>query len=128
MEWAAATMEVIAARRGEPRDDLISVWCHTETDGMPWDDGKVLEETILLVDGGAETTRTVIGAIVRELALRPEVQQQLREHPDLLTDAVEEFIRWVSPILNMRRTVTRDHELEGQLLHEGDEVLLMYAA
>jgi cytochrome P450 family 142 subfamily A polypeptide 1 len=129
MRWAAATMEIIAARRAQPQDDLISIWTHAEVDGKPWDEKRILEETILLVDGGAETTRTVISAIVRELAVRPDVQRQLREHPELLeTSAVEEFIRWVSPILNMRRTVARDHELHGQQLRKGDEVLLMYAS
>jgi len=128
MEWAGATLEVIAARRANPQGDLISVWCHSEVDGVPWDDGRILDETILLVDGGAETTRTVIGSIARELALRPDVQNQLRAEPGLLTDAVEEFIRWVSPILNMRRTVTRDHVRHDQKLAEGDEVLLLYAS
>ncbi|MDE3205369.1 MAG: cytochrome P450 [Acidobacteriota bacterium] len=127
-EWAAVTMELIAKRRAEPRDDLVSVWCHSETDGEPWDDGRVLEETILVVDGGAETTRTVIGSITRELALRPDIQRQLRENPGLLTNAVEEFIRWVSPILNMRRTATTDHELNGQHIEEGQELLLLYAS
>lgn len=125
-EWAAATLAVIAHRRADPQDDLISIWCNSEVDGVPWDDSRVLQETILVVDGGAETTRTVIGAICYELAVRPDVQQQLRERPELLTNAVEEFIRWVSPILNMRRTVTRDHELHGVTLQAGDEVLLLY--
>jgi cytochrome P450 family 142 subfamily A polypeptide 1 len=129
MRWAALTMELIADRRANPRDDLISIWAHSEADGQPWDDGRILEECILLVDGGAETTRTVIGSIMRELALRPDVQQQLRAEPEIVgRTAVEEFIRWVSPILNMRRTVTRDHELHGQQLHAGDEVLLMYSS
>jgi cytochrome P450 family 142 subfamily A polypeptide 1 len=126
MEWIPATIEIMEARRAQSCDDLISVWCHSETDGIPWDDAKVLDEILLVLDGGAETTRTVIGAIVLELARRPEVQRELREHPEMLTDAVEEFIRWVSPVLNMRRTVTRDHELHGQELHEGDELILMY--
>jgi cholest-4-en-3-one 26-monooxygenase len=128
MAWAAATLELIAARRSDPKDDLISLWCHSETDGVPWDEGRILEETILVVDGGAETTRTVIGSIVRELALRPQVQDRLRADIGLLNDAVEEFLRWVSPILNMRRTVTRDHVLHDQKLSEGAEVLLLYAA
>jgi cholest-4-en-3-one 26-monooxygenase len=127
-DWAAATMEVIEARRADPRDDLISVWCHSEVDGVAWDEGRILEETILVVDGGAETTRTVIGSIVRELALRPDLQNKLRSEPALLTNAVEEFIRWVSPILNMRRTVARAHVLHDQEMGEGDEVLLLYAA
>ena len=105
------------------------MWAHSETDGRQWTDGEVLSECILVLDGGAETTRTVIGAILRELALRPDQRRVLHDHPELLAGpAVEEFIRWVSPILNMRRTVTEDHELHGQQLHAGDEVLLMYAA
>ena len=118
-----ATMKVIAQRRAEPRDDLISLWCHTE--GREWSDAEVLQETILLLDGGAETTRTVIGAIIRELALRPDQRRQLLDRPELLAGpAVEEFIRWVTPILNMRRTATVDHELHGQQIRAGDEVLL----
>lgn len=125
--WAGATVELVAARRADPQDDLVSIWAHTEQGGERWSDEKILEECLLVVDGGAETTRAVIGAVCRELALQPEVQRQLREDPSLLgTTAVEEFIRWVSPVLNMRRTVTRDHELHGQQLRTGDELLLMY--
>jgi cytochrome P450 family 142 subfamily A polypeptide 1 len=128
-EFAVETMKVIAQRRADPQDDLISVWAHTEVDGRVWTDAEVLAETILVLDGGAETTRTVIGAIVRELALRPDQRRLLLEQPDLLAGpAVEEFIRWVSPILNMRRTVTEDHELHGQELRTGDEMLLLYGA
>jgi cytochrome P450 family 142 subfamily A polypeptide 1 len=129
LEFSTETMKVIAQRRAEPRDDLISLWCHTEVDGRPWTDAEVLQETILLLDGGAETTRTVIGAVLRELALRPDQRQLLVEDRGLLaTSAVEEFIRFVTPILNMRRTVTEDHELHGEDLHAGDEVLLMYGS
>jgi len=127
-EWIPLTMTTIAARRGDPRDDLLSVWCHSETDGELWDDGKILEEALLVLDGGAETTRTVIGSIVRELAVRPESQRQLRQDPETITDAVEEFIRWVSPIVNMRRTATSDHQLHGQHLSGGDELLLLYGS
>lgn len=129
LEFSMETMKLIAQRRAEPRDDLISVWAHTEVDGRAWTDAEVLQETILVLDGGAETTRTVIGSIIRELAVRPDQQALLRSDPSLLAGpAVEEFIRFVTPILNMRRTVTEDHELHGQQLHVGDEVLLMYGA
>ncbi len=128
-EFAAATMELIVARRAEPRDDLISIWANTEVDGKRWTEGDIISECLLLLDGGAETTRTVIGAIIRELALQPDQRQILLDRPAVLADtAVEEFIRWVTPILNMRRTVTEDHVFHGQELHEGDEVLLMYAS
>ena len=87
----------------------------------------MLEETVLVLDGGAETTRTVIGSMIRELARQPAQRRLLLDHPDLLsTTAVEEFIRWVSPILNMRRTASESHELHGQQIREGDELLLLY--
>jgi cytochrome P450 family 142 subfamily A polypeptide 1 len=124
-DFVTVTTGIIEERRAEPRDDLISRWTHT--DG--WDTGHVLEETILVLDGGAETTRTVIGSMIRSLALRPDQRALLLDRPELLaTTAVEEFIRWVSPILNMRRTATVDHELHGELIHEGDELLLLYAS
>jgi cytochrome P450 family 142 subfamily A polypeptide 1 len=123
-EFVETTTELINSRRAVPRDDLISVWANSPG----WDTKHVLDETILVLDGGAETTRTVLGSMIRELAVQPDQRRLLLEQPELLTDAVEEFIRWVSPILNMRRTVTEDHELHGQRLTAGDEVLLLYAA
>ena len=124
-EFAAATVELIEARRAEPRDDLISVWAGTPG----WDVRHILDETILVLDGGAETTRTVIGTMIRELALQPDQRRILAERPGLLgTTAVEEFIRWVSPISNMRRTAAVDHDRYGQRIQAGDEVLLLYGA
>lgn len=128
-EFGMETMKIIAQRRAEPRDDLISVWAHAEKDGRKWTDAEILQECILLLDGGAETTRGVIAGIVRELALQPDQKQLLIDKPELLGEtAVEEFVRWVTPILNMRRTVTEDHELHGKQLRKGDEVLLMYGS
>jgi len=122
-EYVQVTTEVIEARRAEPGDDLISVWAQQEG----WETGHILEEALLVLDGGAETTRTVIGTMMHDLPLRPDQRKILTERPDLLgTTAVEEFIRWVSPILNMRRTATVDHELHGQQIRQGDELLLLY--
>ncbi len=124
-DWAEATIPLIEARRAEPRDDLISVWLHTEG----WDQKRVMDEAILVLNGGAETTRTVIGSMIRELALDPGQRRLLVERPELLsTTAVEEFIRWVSPVLNMRRTATADHELRGRHIRAGDELLLLYGS
>jgi cytochrome P450 family 142 subfamily A polypeptide 1 len=124
-EFAETTIGLIQARRAEPQDDLISVWARTPG----WDVRHILEETILVLDGGAETTRTVIGSMIRELALQPDQRRILIERPGLLaTTAVEEFIRWVSPILNMRRTATADHDRRGQRIRAGDEVLVLYGA
>jgi cytochrome P450 family 142 subfamily A polypeptide 1 len=124
-EYAQITLDLIQQRRDNPQDDLISIWTHTEG----WDDKRVLEETLLLLDGGAETTRTVIGSIIRELALQPDQRELLIERPELLKDtAVEEFIRWVSPLSNMRRTAVVDQEMHGQTIKAGDQVLLLYGS
>jgi cholest-4-en-3-one 26-monooxygenase len=124
-EFIGLTTALIEERRADPRDDLISLWVA----GEGWDTGHVLEETLLILDGGAETTRTVIGSIIRELALHPEQRQRLREAPELMAKtAVDEFIRFVSPIVNMSRTATESHELHGQQIREGDELLLLYGS
>jgi len=124
-EFEDRTVALIKERLAQPRQDLISVWAHTSG----WDIKRILDETILLIDGGAETTRTVIGSMIRELALQPDQRRILLERPELLaTTAVEEFIRWVSPVLNMRRTATADHELHGQHIRADDQILLLYAA
>lgn len=128
-EFAAETIPIVAARRKEPADDLLSVWAHSEVDGRPWSDQEVLMEALLVLDGGAETTRTVIGSIILELTRREDQRRLLLEDPTLMRRrAIDEFIRWVSPISNMRRTATEDHELEGQELHAGDEILLLYGS
>ena len=128
-DFAGETMKLIAQRRAEPRDDLISMWCKSEVDGRPWTDAEVMSETLLVLDGGAETTRTVIGSMIYELALLPDQKKLLVDNPAILGETgVEEFIRWVTPILNMRRTATEEHELHGQTVHEGDELLLMYSS
>ena len=123
-DFIEITSELIEQRRADPQDDLISAWA-----SQGWSTKKVLDETILVLNGGAETTRTVTGTMIRDLALHPHQRQTLLEHPELLgATAVDEFIRWVSPILNMRRTATEDHELHGQQIRDGDELLLMYAS
>jgi cytochrome P450 family 142 subfamily A polypeptide 1 len=128
-DFGMRTMEIIAHRRADPQDDLISKWAHTEINGRYWSDGEILSECLLLLDGGAETTRTVIGAALYELTQRTDQKELLLADPSILADtAVEEFIRWVTPILNMRRTATEDHEYHGQSIRAGDELLLMYSS
>lgn len=134
LEFATHALETLAARRREPRDDLLSVWAHTEVefpDGTtrPMNDDEIVHEALLLLDGGAETTRTVIGTMCLELARHPDQRAKLAADLSLLGQSgVEEFIRWVTPILNMRRTATEDHELGGQRVRAGDELLLMYSS
>ena len=127
--FAGAVVELIEQRRDDPRDDMISVWLNSEIDGRPMTDAEIVSECLLLVDGGAETTRTVIANTIWTLCSHPDQRRRLVEDLSLLdTTAVDEFIRWTSPILNMSRVVTEDHELHGQQLRAGDKLLLMYSS
>jgi cytochrome P450 family 142 subfamily A polypeptide 1 len=122
--FLAATAELIAARSKKPRDDLVSRMLADPARS----DASIQMEALLLLNGGSDTTRHVIGGATLAL-LRDRAQWDwLRANPRALATAVEEFIRWVTPILNMRRTATRDLELHGAKIREGDELLLMYAA
>ena len=128
-DFGMATWQLIQERRAEPREDLISLWCHQEVAGRLMTDAEIISEALLLLDGGAETTRTVIGSTTLALIERPEERAKLIEDPSIIgATAVEEFIRWVTPILNMRRTATVDHEFHGQQIKAGDELLLMYSS
>ena len=119
-------LRVIAERRADPRDDLISTLCHAEIDGHRLDDESIVNETLLLLIGGDETTRHVISGGMLALLEHPDQLAALAADPDLLPVAVEELLRWVSPVKNMSRTVTTDVELRGQQLREGDQVMLFY--
>jgi cholest-4-en-3-one 26-monooxygenase len=117
---------VIAQRRAEPRDDLISKLCQAEVDGVQLDDESIVNEALLILIGGDETTRHVISGGILALLERPDMLAELVADPGLLPVAVEELLRWVSPVKNMARTATRDIEVRGQQLHEGDQLLLFY--
>jgi cytochrome P450 family 142 subfamily A polypeptide 1 len=124
-DYCEHAARLIDARRAAPADDVMSLWIAAVADGVLTTD-QVLSEGLLLVDGGAETTRTVITGAVLALIEHPDEQRRLQDDPGLLPVAVEEFIRWVTPILNMRRTATRDTEVSGTPIRAGDELLLMY--
>jgi cholest-4-en-3-one 26-monooxygenase len=118
---------VIADRTASPRDDLMSVLCHAEVDGDRLDHQAIIDESLLILIGGDETTRHVISGGGYQLLAERDRWDRLRhgDH-DLLGTAVEEMLRWVSPIKNMNRTATRDVEVRGQQIREGDNVLLLY--
>ncbi|HEX2383474.1 MAG TPA: cytochrome P450 [Acidimicrobiales bacterium] len=124
--FRAFQLDVIAERRATPRDDLISTLCGAEIDGHRLDDDSIVNETLLLLIGGDETTRHVISGGMLALLEHPAQLDALRSNADLIPLAVEELLRWVSPIKNMARTVTSDIEIRGQLLRAGDQLMLFY--
>ncbi|HET6954590.1 MAG TPA: cytochrome P450 [Acidimicrobiales bacterium] len=117
---------VIDDRRAEPRDDLMSLLVHAEVDGDRLDHDSLVHESLLILIGGDETTRHVLSGGMYQLVTHPEQWRDLVADRSLLPGAVEEMLRWVTPIKNMARTATRDVELGGQVMAAGDEVLLLY--
>jgi cytochrome P450 family 142 subfamily A polypeptide 1 len=117
---------VIADRRVHPGDDLVSILCDAEIDGERLDDESIINESLLILIGGDETSRHVMTDGMLALLDHPEQLAILRDDPAAIEVGVEELLRWVSPIKNMARTVAREMELHGQTLHEGDQVVLMY--
>lgn len=122
---AAATLH--DEKRRCPADDVMSTWTTAEIDGSPVSRHDVLSDCLLLLDGGAETTRTVIARGILELIARPDQWRLLRDGADVAV-AAEELIRWVSPIHNMCRTATRDYHLGGVRIGAGQQVVMMYAS
>ncbi len=118
---------VIADRRARPpQPDLVSTLCHAELDGETLDDESLIQETLLILIGGDETTRHVISSGMLALLDHPDQRDRLVHDPATIETGVEELLRWVTPIKNMSRTVTRDVAVGDRQLHEGDQLILMY--
>jgi cholest-4-en-3-one 26-monooxygenase len=129
VEFVEEVGALITERRRNPADDLISLWIGSEIDGVPMTDQQITEEAILVLDGGAETTRGVLTFGTIALLQNPFQRQRIADDPSLLEKlAVEELIRWVTPVQNMRRTVTEDHRLHDVDLVVGDQVILLYGS
>ena len=122
-EYASA---VIRARRETPTDDLMGVLVHAEVDGHRLTDAELLYESMLILIGGDETTRHVISGGAYEVLLERDRWDALVTDRSLLKSAVEEMLRWVSPIKNMARTAVEDTELAGKHILSGEKVLLLY--
>jgi cholest-4-en-3-one 26-monooxygenase len=117
---------VIADRRARPQEDLVTVLCEAEIDGERLDDESIIQESLLILIGGDETSRHVMTDGMLTLLAHPDQMAVLRDDPSAVEVGVEELLRWVSPIKNMSRTVTREIAMHGQTMHEGDQVILMY--
>jgi cholest-4-en-3-one 26-monooxygenase len=125
-EYVEYAHRMIADRRAAPRDDLFGTLVHATIDGDRLDDDEIVFESLLLLIGGDETTRGVSTGGLEQLLRHPEQRRRLLDAKDLLGPAVEEMLRWVSPITEMARTTTCAVEVAGTSLPEGAKVLLLY--
>jgi cytochrome P450 len=120
--------KLIAARRAEPRDDLLSVLAEAEIDEHRLTDEELLNFTFLLLVAGNETTRNLIALGTLALIEHPEQCRLLVDDPSLIPGAVEEMLRWNSPVVHMARAATADVEIRGQLIRAGDVVVMLYGS
>jgi cytochrome P450 len=113
-------------RRADPDDDIVSKLVHAEIDGERLTPREFDVMFLLLVVAGNETTRQAIAHGMLALMEHPEELRRLRDDPSLTPTAVDEIIRWATPVLHFRRTATCDVELRGQTIREGDKVVTWY--
>jgi cytochrome P450 family 142 subfamily A polypeptide 1 len=125
-EYTEYAARVVEKRRAAPTDDLMSVLCHAEVDGDRLTDEDLRHESLLILIGGDETTRHVLSGGLYQLVVDPSRRDAVVADRSLLPGAVEEMLRWVSPIKNMCRTVTVETELRGQTLEVGQKLMLFY--
>lgn len=127
-EYTEFANGAIAARKAAPTEDLMSILVHSEVDGDVLADEEILYESLLILVGGDETTRHVISGGMEQLMRNPDQRQRLVDDPSGIPVAVEEMLRWVSPIKNMCRTVVEDTTFFGEELRAGQKVMLLYEA
>jgi cytochrome P450 family 142 subfamily A polypeptide 1 len=120
MEFNQQLMDMVPARKECPMDDLVSAWANA------YEHDKVFNETGLFIAGGAETTRTAISHGLRVFADHPDQWDRLADEPDLVPSAVDEVIRWVTPLNNFFRTAVVDAQIGEQPVAADDRIILLY--
>ena len=125
--YTAFTMEMITKRRAEPKDDLFSILVNAEVEGQRMADDEIVMETLLILIGGDETTRhTLSGGTEQLLRHRDQWEALVRGRRQDAPCAVEEMLRWTSPVKNMCRTLTADTTFHGTDLRKDEKIMLMF--
>jgi len=119
---------VVNQRRRSPRDDLISALVAATVDGARLDEQEILGFCYLLILAGTETTTNLIANGVLALAAHPDQRSELIREPSLLPQAIEEILRWDSPVQSQARTTSRPIELHGRTIPEGAKVLILFGS
>ena len=122
-------MKVIGDRRASPRGDLASLLANAKVDGAPMGDIETLGYYLIVFTAGHDTTRNSLAGGMLALIENPAEREKLRRDPaGRVVDAVEEIVRWTTPVNYMMRTAASDYELDGTKIHAGERLLLFYAS
>jgi cholest-4-en-3-one 26-monooxygenase len=119
---------MIDARREAPQEDLVTQLIQSEIDGEPLTQHQLVSYCELLIEAGNQTTRDAIAGGMEAFCDYPDQWEKLKAEPELLPNAVEEILRWVTPISYFSRTATADGELHGQRIRAGDKLALIWAS
>jgi cytochrome P450 len=127
-EMFAYGRDMLHKRRADPKEDLMSAIARAQLDGEVLADEYLDGSWLLIVFAGNDTTRNTISGSMKLLTEFPDQKAKLIAKPDLLPGAVNEFIRMISPVIYMRRTATKDTEIGGQKIGEGEKIAMLYGA
>jgi cholest-4-en-3-one 26-monooxygenase len=125
-EMYAYVNDLARQRRADPRDDIVTLLVNAQIDGDSLSEVEFDMFMLLLTLAGNETTRNSTSWGMRALIENPEQYARLRDQPELIDSAVEEILRWASPVLHFRRTATAETELHGQRIAQGDKVVMWH--
>ncbi|MCE2735032.1 MAG: cytochrome P450 [Ilumatobacteraceae bacterium] len=125
-EFIGAMTPIIGEVAACPRNDFMSIWTHARIDGKPLPPESIVHEVGLFIAGGAETTRTAISHGLRAFCDHQDQWEELAKNPELADSAVEEVLRWVTPLNNFFRMALTDDVIGGQPVRAGDRVIMLY--
>ena len=125
-EFFAYFGKVLQDRRQNPRDDLASLLANAQIDGQPVGQMELLSYCLLVATAGHDTTASAVAGGVLALLQYPDQLAKLRAQPELVPSAVEEVLRWTTPVKHFIRTATQDYVLRGQQIKAGDHLMMCY--
>jgi cytochrome P450 len=120
--------KIIQDRRANPTDDLASLLANATLDGEPMGMMETVGYYLITFTAGHDTTKNALVGGMRAFLENPDQFDKLRQHPELVESAVEEIVRWTSPVNHMKRTLTEDYALRGQHMKSGDRLVMFYAS
>ncbi|MDL4818376.1 cytochrome P450 [Actinomadura opuntiae] len=126
LDFFAYFQSLTEERRKHPTDDLASAIANARIDGEPLNDFDTASYYVIIATAGHDTTSATIAGGLRALIEHPDQRERLTRNPELMPLAVDEMIRWVTPVKEFMRTATRDYDLRGVTIRKGDAVLLSY--